>query len=118
MPVSFDAATLRKILGGSVGVGSVMVTKNQSPALLAQILQGVQAGSTALTSFYQGQAAVNQARYEAEQARYGGGYQQPGGYVQGGVQAGVSGSQDLTPLLLLGGALMLVMMMSRNDRSR
>lgn len=95
-------------------VPHVIVTQNASSGLLSQILQGVQAGSLALTSFYQAEGAVNQARYNANQANYGQSGQQPAQYVQGGV----SGSSDMMPILLLGGGLFLFAMMNKDHDKR
>ena len=95
----------------------VAVTVNQPTSVLSQLLSGIQAGSVLLTSYYQGDAAVNAARFAAEQARYGGGGAQSG-YVQGAVSGGVQTSQSMTPLLLIGGAALLLVVMSHKKSSR
>jgi hypothetical protein len=93
-----------------------VVVQTSNGGLLAQILQGVQAGTLALTSYYQGQAVLNTAKASAEAAKYNGGAYGPTGptYVTGG--AGASASGDMTPILIAVGGLALVMMMSKSRK--
>lgn len=77
--------------------------------LLSRILSGVQAGELAITSYYQGQALINEAQARAEAAKNPLSNLQPN-TVTGAVQ----GSTDMMPFMLLGGAMLFMMMMSKN----
>jgi len=93
-----------------------VVVQTKDSGLLAQILNGVQAGTLALTSYYQGQAVLNSAKAAADAAKYGGGAYGPSGpnYVTGG--AGATASGDMTPILIAVGGLALVMMLSKSKK--
>lgn len=105
-------ANLNKAMSGGIPTPAPIVVNNASPSILAQILSGVQAGSQAAASYYQGQAVVNQARAEADAAKYLG--VSNAQYPVSGVQATASG--DATMPIMLFGMLMLFMMMSDKGR--
>lgn len=82
---------------------AVLVAKESVP-LFTTITNGLQQGASILTSFYQGQQQVNAAQAAADQAKYGTQYP---AVSTTSVQTD-GGSSLLMPLILVGGALLLV----------
>lgn len=112
MNLSSALAELKQLVGTSKPTTqTIVIGPAQNPSVLAQILQGIQAGGGVLTSYYQSQTAVNQARAEAEAAKYG----VPVNTYQN--QPYPTQTQfDIMPLIIVGGGLMMFMVL--NDKKR